>query len=188
MTSTNATPTVRHIVGPTILLQSGEYFDFVDPEASAFTIGDIAHALSNLCRFTGQCSRFYSVAEHSVHASRQVEPEFAFEALMHDAAEAFVGDVSKPLKGLLRDYRVIEARVEAAIRRRFGLPLICSESVKRVDLAMLRTEQVQLMRNRDDWPILQGFEPYAITLPCWAPETARAMFLRRFAKLKPVRL
>ena len=176
---------VKNIVGPTILLHGGEYFDFVDPEASAFTILDIAHGLSNICRFTGQCRKFYSVAEHSVMASRLIEPEFAFEALMHDAAEAFVGDVSSPLKGLLRDYRVIEARVNAAICRRFGLPPILSDAVKRVDLAMLKTEQAQLMRNRDNWPMLSGFEAFAIELPCWTPEVAEAMFLQRVEELRP---
>lgn len=96
---------IRRIVGPTILLRSGSYFDFENPEGSEFDLFDIAHALGHLCRFTGHVMRFYSVAEHCVHCSRIVPPEHALAALMHDAAEAFIGDVSRPLKAMLPGYQ-----------------------------------------------------------------------------------
>lgn len=102
---------IRVIKGPTILLLSGEYFDLAEPEACAFQVSDIAHALGNICRFTGHTQRFYSVAEHSVICSHMVPPEDAMAALMHDAAEAFIGDVSSPLKSLLPDYKAVEQRV-----------------------------------------------------------------------------
>src|SRR5262245_14828098 len=81
---------VRMGVGPTIMLYSGAWFDFLAPSESAFTIEDIAHGLSNICRYSGQCKRFYSVAEHSLLVS-EVAEGFEFAALLHDAAEAFIG-------------------------------------------------------------------------------------------------
>jgi hypothetical protein len=178
-----ASPTVRRIVGPTILLQSGEYFDFLDPEHSIISIEDVAHGLSMTCRFAGQCRRFYSVAEHSVLASWHVAPGFALDALMHDAAEAFIGDVSKPLKDLLSDYRTVEHRIEAAVLGRFGIAHPMPPAVKEIDLVLLATEQRALMGNRDDWDYTRGRTPLDITLPCWAPEKAKAMFLQRYAEL-----
>ncbi len=177
-------PTVRNMIGPTILLHSGVYFDFLDPASSPFTIKDIAHALAMICRFAGQCGRFYSVAEHSVYVSRLVPPEHALAGLMHDAAEAFIGDVSKPLKGLLSDYRVIEARVEAAVLGRFGVALPLPPSIKEADLDMLVTEQSQIMRNRGkDWDSTRGRTPPAITIECWPPEKACTRFVDRFYEL-----
>ncbi len=180
---TEASPTVRHIVGPTILLHGGTYFDFLDPENSEFTIDDIAHALSMLCRFNGQCGRFYSIAEHSVYVSRFVPPELAFAGLMHDAAEAFIGDVSRPLKDLLPEYRAIERHVEAAVLGRFGLPATMHPAVKEIDIAMLATEQRQLMRNRDDWDYTRGRKPLPVTIAGWSPEEAKDAFLARFSDL-----
>lgn len=177
------TPAVRRIIGPTILLQSGLYFDLLDPESSVFTIEDIAHALSNICRFTGHCSSFLSVAQHCVHVSHQVPDEDALAGLLHDAAEAFVGDVAKPLKMLLPEYSVIEARIEAAVLARFGIAAI-PESVKDADLRMLATEQLQLMRNRDNWVHTEGRQPYPLVLPRWTPAEAKRMFLYRFGDLK----
>lgn len=179
-------PTVRRIVGPTILLASGNYFDFLAPEQSAFTIEDIAHGLSNVCRFSGHCRRFYSVAQHSVIVSRIVPPEDAYAGLMHDAAEAFVGDVAKPLKDLLPDYRKIEKAVEAVVLARFDVPQPMPPSVKEADIVMLATEQRELMENRDAWNHTQGREPLDIDILPLTPAMAKAAFLARFAELAPI--
>ena len=175
--------TVRRIAGPTILLQSGSYFDFLAPEQSQFTIDDIAHGLSMVCRFAGQCSEFYSVAQHSVLVSEIVPPEDAFAGLMHDAAEAFIGDVSKPLKTMLPEYAVIERRIEAAVLGRFGLSLPLPSTVKEADIVMLATEQRQLMRNTDDWEWTRGREPLAKHIHPWPPRLARNLFMARFRLL-----
>lgn len=172
--------TVRRIVGPTILLASGNYFDYCAPETSVFTIDDIAHGLSMTCRFAGQCARFYSVAEHSIYVSQLVPPEDALTGLLHDAAEAFVGDMAKPLKVLLPEYKAIENRVEKAIFDRFGLPFPLPASIKPVDVRMLATEQRQVMRNRDDWDYTRGMAPADITIRCLPPADAKREFLERF--------
>jgi hypothetical protein len=174
------------IKGPTILLFSGTYFNFERPEETPVTIEDVARGLSHICRFAGQCPRFYSVAEHSIHVSQIVSSELAWEGLMHDAAEAFIGDVAKPLKVLLGDYGVIERRVELAIAQQFGLADRLPPDVKRADVRMLRLEQQSLMRNGDNWEWTKGFEPpEGITLSCLAPDDAMAAFLQRALELRP---
>ena len=172
------------IDGPTILLQSGNYFNFVDPEGSDFTIEDIAHGLAMTSRFGGQCKRFYSVAEHSFCAAWQVAPQFAFAALMHDAAEAFIGDIPRPLKMILPDYKHIEERIESAVLGRFGIETPLPDEVKAIDLAMLATEQRQVMDNYDDWAPIRGVVPLPIYLPFWSPKQAKAQFLQRFDELR----
>lgn len=180
-----ASSTVRKVVGPTILLYSGNYFDLLEPENSVFTIEDVAHGLSHTCRFAGQCIRFYSVAEHLVHASYFVPAEHAYPTFMHDTPEAFIGDMSKPLKDLLPDYRAIEKGVEAAVFTRFNVPQPLPPCVKEVDIRMLVTEQRQLMRNNDGWSYTRGHEPLPIEIPGWSPAEARERFLKRFYELAP---
>ena len=184
MTSTAIAPdTVRRIIGPTILLHSGAYFDFENPKGSDFTIGDIARGLSHICRFAGQCDRFYSVAEHSVYVSQLVPAEHAFAALMHDAPEAFVGDMTKPLKSMCADYQAVEKVVEAAVLGRFGLSLPLHPSVKEADIVMLATEQAQIMRNRDDWEYTRGRTVADVSIACLVPDEAMRFFLARFDEL-----
>ncbi len=172
---------VEHRVRPTILLASGRYFDLLDPRGSGFDEYDVAHALANICRFNGHCREFYSVAQHSVLVSHVVPPLDAFAGLMHDAAEAFLGDVTKPLKGLLPDYKTLERRVELDVFARFGLPPELPQSVKDADLVLLRTEQRDLMHKDSGlWTITEGFEPLRQVIKPWPPKVARVRFLKRF--------
>lgn len=175
--------TVRKVIGPTILLQSGEYFDFLDPDNSKVTIEDVAHGLSMICRYTGQCNEFYSVAEHSWHASYHVHPDFAFDALMHDSPESVIGDMSKPLKDMCPDYRAIEDKIEQAFADRFGFRVPLPQEVKDIDITMLATEQKLLMKNRDDWDYTRGKIPLDIKLHWWPPKVAKQMFLMRYREL-----
>lgn len=175
---------VKTAIGPTILLQSGACFDILDPANSPFTIEDIAHGLSNTCRFAGQCAAFYSVAEHCVLASHVVAPEFALQTLMHDAAEAFIGDVTRPLKSILPEYKAIERRIQAAIMQRFDIADWNVPEVKEIDLAMLATEQLAMMPTHGlDWTVLAGVTPAPMEIAFWRPHTAREAFLERFAEL-----
>ena len=172
---------IKTATGPTILLHSGAYFDFLDPWNSAFTIEDIAHGLSNTCRYAGQCRLFYSVAEHSWHASHLVPPDLELAALMHDAAEAFIGYVTRPLKALLSDYKRIEFNIEAAIAARFGINGMHHAAVKRADVALLAAEQAALMpAHSDNWAVLDGVEPADVSLMAWSPFYAKRAFLSRY--------
>lgn len=168
-----------------IMLASGLKFDFMDPERCEFGIVDIAHALAQICRFTGHTRRFYSVAQHSVLVSFAVPPEDALAGLLHDAAEAFLGDVAKPLKNLLPDYQELERRIEAVVFARFGLPPVLPPSVKRADLVMLATEKRDLMHNDGQtWQSLGDVQPLAMRMAPEPPVTARASFLKRFHDLE----
>lgn len=163
---------------------SGKHFSLINPRPEQICIDDIACGLSNICRFTGQLNEFYSVAQHSVLASNIVPPEFAFEALMHDAAEAYLGDVSSPLKGLLPDYRQIERVVEIVIRTNYGLPVVMSSVVKHADLTLLATERRDFdMDDGTPWPILDGIEPLASVISPLSPRQAMGQFLNRFYEL-----
>lgn len=173
---------------PDILTYSGHYFNFLEPNPDTIEIEDIAQGLSKVCRFAGQSRAFYSVAQHSVLVSLLVEehgnPSDALAGLLHDAAEAYIGDVTRPLKQLLPDYRQIEKRIEAAVFARFGLPADMPASIKRADLVMLATEQRDFMAPHDDpWYCIEGINPLAFTLQPWSPELACSEFLRRFDQL-----
>lgn len=179
---------VKMAVGPSVMLMSGAWFDFLDPQSSAFTIEDIAHGLSNTCRYSGQCRRFYSVAEHCLHVS-DLAKDHALEALLHDASEAFIGDVTRPLKQLLPQYKQIEANVECAIFDRFGINYPMSPEVKAADLRVLAAEQRQIMPvGTACWAEEAGIEPAPMKVVYLSPEAAKQAFLERFYHLSADRI
>lgn len=168
---------------------SGHHFDYLNMSADQVEAEDIFSSLSNLCRFTGHLPDFYSVAQHSVNCSLIVPPEFAFEALMHDAAEAYCQDIPAPLKRLLPDYQRIENAVDALIRQKFGLPATMSDVVKYADLVMLATERRDLeLDDGTPWPMLEGIPPSdIITVIPLKPGQAYGLFMNRFNELMELR-
>lgn len=173
-----------------MLMHSGHYFNLVEPDRSPILIEDIAHHLSHICRFNGATDGIYSVAQHSVHVSEIVPPQYQLTALLHDAAEAYTGDITSPMKEALGNaYRQVYARIEDAISRRFNLPsaYVRSATIKRADLVMLATERHQLLPTTYyEWPCLEGIEPLDAKLPIWSPGQARMEFMQRFLKLTGV--
>jgi hypothetical protein len=173
----------RH--GDWIQTYTGRQFWPMDPRADEIYIEDVAHALSMACRYAGHCRRFYSVAEHCVLMARQVAPEHRLWALLHDASEAYLTDVPRPVKPFLPGYREAEDRLMGAICERFGLTPGMPAEVKRVDSAILNDERAQNMcHSRFDWSI--DPTPLGVTLQFWEPAEAERQFLAAFAD--PVRL
>lgn len=164
---------------------SGKHIDFLNINPEQIAIEDIATALSNCCRFAGHLPEFYSVAQHSVLTSLLVSPEFALEALLHDAQEAYVCDIPSPLKMLLPDYQQIENYVESVIRKKFGLPEAMSAPVKYADLIMLATERQELdIHDGSEWPVLAGIPVSDLfTINPLRPGQAYGLFMKRFNEL-----
>ena len=177
-------PVVRASGGSWILTNSRRHLDLSTPDPEAIEIGDIALGLSRECRFSGQTRWFYSVAQHSVLASRIVPEKFALEALLHDATEAYLRDLPSPLKRLVPEYARIEQVFDRVLRKCFGLPEEMSPPVHQADRILLATEKRDLMPDdRTPWPILEGVEPLPERIVPWTPERSMGLFLRRFAEL-----
>jgi hypothetical protein len=171
-------------MAPYILTATGKQFWFDDPKPEQICIEDIAWALSNLCRYTGHCRYFYSIAQHSYMASLIVPERFALEALLHDAAEAYICDINAPLKQLLPDYKVIEARVEKVIAAKFGISYPLSPTVKAADMRMLATEKRDFMQpDPTPWPSVHGHVPLPAPMTPFSPEYAREAFMARYVQL-----
>jgi uncharacterized protein len=176
--------------GPYLQTVSGRWVNPFEPDPDQLDPGDIARALANQCRFGGHCRVFYSVAQHSVIVSRLVEErggdaEDVFAALMHDAAEAYLGDMPHPLKHrspLGAAFRAAEDHLERAIRGRFRIKPSVPE-VKRADRALLATERRAFSAETWHWPELDGVEPLDLELTAWSPDEAARAFAERFAEL-----
>lgn len=163
---------------------TGRWFWPLDPRAEEVDIRDIAHALSMQCRFTGHTRRFYSVAEHSVRVSRRVPAPDQLWALLHDASEAYLIDLARPVKHQpeMAVYRNAEKRIMRVVCERFALSEAQPPSVTEADHRMLVTEAHALMNYgrelTEAWSDLG--EPYVEVIAGWDPKRAEHEFLVAF--------
>lgn len=167
-----------------ITTYSGIQYSLLNPRVEDILIEDIAHHLSNICRYTGACREFYSVAQHSWHVSFLCDPEYALEGLMHDSSEAYVSDMSAPLKHSpnMLPYRDIEEINARAIVTRFGLRYPWHASIKEADFRMYKTECRDLMpAGTGSW--YGDLLPYDQIIRPFNSETAKSLFLCRFHTL-----
>ncbi|MFA5387831.1 MAG: phosphohydrolase [Candidatus Paceibacterota bacterium] len=162
---------------------TGHRFYPLDPRAKEVHPQDIAHALSLICRFGGHVERFYSVAEHCVKMSQAVPPEDALAALLHDATEAYVGDMVRPLKHQMPAYRAVEDNVAWAIAERFGISPVMPASVKEADNRILVNERATFMRQTKEVWLTDELEPLPIVLFGWSPASAERCYLERLREL-----
>lgn len=175
--------------GDWIRTAGGGRFWPLDPRPEEVDIREVAHALANLCRFTGHTRDFYSVGQHSVLVAMLCPPEARPWGLLHDASEAYIADVSRPVKHApeMAPYRAIEADLTAAIFRRFGLDPAMPASVKRADDVLCVAEARQLVRGGvdgwGDW--VDAVPAYGERIVPWAPWHAEYRFLTLFNDLFP---
>ena len=170
---------------------SGEKFYFLTPKTQVFKLKDIAHALSMICRFTGHCKEFYSVAEHSWHVARMLEGcpiEVQIAGLLHDASEAYITDIASPIKQHLPDYQKLEDGILAAIFAQYHLEYPMHPAVKQADLAMLSTEAHYMLHSGgnswDMWKERRRPAPNALYRPInMPPRQAAQLFLDKFNEL-----
>jgi uncharacterized protein len=168
---------------------TGKRVYFLHPKPDMFDIVDIAHALSNNCRWTGHCKTFFSVAEHSVFASYLVAKPFKLAALMHDASEAYLTDVAAPIKPNLTSYYELEANIMAALSVRFGFQFPLAPEIKVADTILLSEEAYQLLPTEGQswgmWKTIQGGRPKRqhLQFGFWTPQQAEMKFLNRYQEL-----
>lgn len=187
---------------------SGQFVDVHTPDPATIRLEDIAHALGNICRYGGHCSRFYSVAQHAVFVAERVKRKGAgiaeqLAALHHDDAEAFLGDIPRPLKPLLgKRYAELTRRMDAAILEALDLPLTVEDlhaaRVKSADNWSLFIEANDLLpsQGKQWWDGAQGAAawgldplPSRLVVPDYfsvltiMPEQATAAYLERHKKL-----
>jgi len=144
---------------------TGKIFDVLNPDPDLICIEDIAHALSNLCRFGGHTRRFYSVAQHSFLCATHAPEPLKLTALLHDASEAYLVDVPSPIKQFLPVYQEMEDRLMQIIAKKFGFEYPLAKRVVEIDKMMLKREWKQLMTGRDKK-----------NSDCWDPTMAGMMF------------
>jgi hypothetical protein len=163
---------------------TGRRFIFEAPTVDMIDPLDIAHALSMKCRYNGHVHTFYSVAEHSYLVAEAIDdrlggPDEQLWGLLHDAAEAYVPDVPRPIKHKLVGFAEAEERIMRVVADRFGLPWPEPEIVKEMDTRILGDEAQWLMHSRGEgWGL--NMPPLGIRPAGWLPATARAIWLGRF--------
>ena len=173
----------RNYTNGWITTYSGVRFWPLDPNPADIHIEDIAHHLSQQCRWAGGTRVFYSTSQHSVLVSLCCDPDDALDGLLHDASEAYLSDIVRPLKHSpeLAGYRAVEARMMAAVRQRFGLKAVQPDSVYWADDFVMRAERRDLIAPVSDF-VLTGPTMAATIVPV-SPLEAEAAFLSRFLLL-----
>lgn len=158
-----------------IRTNSGIYINVFEPTIDMINIEDIAHALSNQCRFTGHLREFFSIAQHSIECCVMAEEAHKLQALMHDASEAYLCDIATPIKRRLTNYEEIEHNLMLLIAERFEFDYPLTEDIKEIDKIQLHYEWNNFMLNENP----NKFK-YALN-----PRQAKERFLEYFYELKP---
>jgi anaerobic glycerol-3-phosphate dehydrogenase len=172
-----------------IQMQDGMPVWPLDSKPEEIRIKDIAHSLALQCRWNGHCRKFYSVAQHSVMVSRKAElecPEAALWGLMHDATEAYMCDIPRPIKPLLTGYKEAENRLAQVICEKYNIPVTKEiyDHVKAADDDELDIEAQSLLnKSVIPWRASGYKVATADHINPWSWEEAKEAFLKRFIHL-----
>ena len=176
--------------GDWIQTWSGKQFWPCSPKAEDVDIWDIAHSLSNLCRYGGHVTKFYSVAEHSIHIAEALRRDgqsldVIKWGLLHDGTEAYCADVPRPLKPYLQNYDIIESSIEKVIIEKFGLSDKIPEIVQDYDVRITVNEMTLLMPSKiDHLRKNYNWEPVPdVKIKNWTPNVAKTNFLFMYNEL-----
>jgi 5'-deoxynucleotidase YfbR-like HD superfamily hydrolase len=169
---------------------TGRKFHPFNPQKEDISIIDIAHGLSNICRYGGHSKFFYSVGQHScllayyVESILKEEPIKCLQMLMHDAAEAYIGDTQSPIKTMITEFRVLDSLIMKTIEQWLDLyNRIPYAREKELDSCIVKDERAQVMNDSDNiWLPIEKFEPLGITIVPWSPKDTERRFLDMYAK------
>lgn len=173
-----------------ILTYTGKTINPYNVRPDDICIEDIAHGLSLLCRYSGQCNKFYSVAEHSIiMAVCSWLPGNPLAKLLHDAAEAYIGDIIRPIKRKLSKFRQFENNFMYAIAYKFGLAPSIFATVKKADNIMLATEAFWMMPSKiftvnKIYGISKSMVDTSIPFYYFNPSEAEKRFLKFYSELR----
>lgn len=187
------------VMDPTINTVDGKLFSYKSMDFKDLTIEGLAAALAKICRFTGHCTEFYSVAEHCLIASYLVPRNFALAALAHDLHEAVMGDMNSPLKACLPEYKTMERRAENALRYKFGISTdpMTKAIVKQADTFLYLAEREKIMPQLSLTHPEHGYIPLPVVgsfdygtfieaqkqIKCYSWQVARDLYLTRWKEL-----
>ena len=182
---TNQPKELTDFDGGWIETYTGKCIDLLHPTTDDIDIRDIAHSLSLQCRYNGHCKTFYSVAEHSVRVSWILPNHLKMKGLLHDAQEAYLQDLPRPVKWFVPKYKELEAIFERVVWARYGITHDHNEEIKYADNVILMTEARELMVSKgqtwglDEYkPLLRHIHPMA----SYAAETAFLHFFKEYSE------
>lgn len=167
---------------------SGAIVNVLNPDPATIHLDDIVWALSHIPRYLGHTDAPYSVGQHCVLISQAIyadtgDVELALAGLLHDASEAFLGDIIRPFKHLMVDYRELESTMEAAICDVFNLDVGLMPKVKPWDVRICVDEMMELMPRAK----APSAEPLRIRITPWAPALTRSYFYLVYGALTKLR-
>ncbi len=167
---------------------TGKRFFVLDPRPEDVCIKDIAHSLSQVVRYRGHALRFYTVAEHSVHVAREVRKRGGcyteiLRGLLHDAAEAYTGDVPSPIKSSIPALRKSDAAIERVIMEKYGVMVKFPPWIKAIDTNIIVDERRAIMCPSGNVWATDHLPPLGIDIRCWNSQQAEAEFSMEFHKL-----
>lgn len=154
----------NHYTENSIRTFTGKVFDLQILDPDSICIEDIAHGLANTARWAGQLEKFYSVAQHSFYVAMNLPKELQLAGLLHDASEAYMGDMPSPFKKMLPDFKLHEDRLMQTVAEKFGFEYPLSKEIKKVDADFLNIEWNSLVMKKEE-------------ILSWPPEYAKEQFL-----------